>query len=187
MSSGPNAMDYINAVRQRAAGSGTTGKPENLSSLTMNDIMLERRVELALEGHYFYDLLRWGILNDSLDARYYASLDTTFDFEEGIDEFLPWDTAWVGTNPDSVIDAVKDFSKASFELYPNPGNGSIDIRSNEIVSCAKVYNISGVVVMEKEIADQEDRHIDITNLRSGIYIKQIQTDLGIQTRRYIKQ
>lgn len=47
----------VNEVRNRA-------NFDDLSSVTMNDIKRERILELALEGHRFYDLLRWGELAD---------------------------------------------------------------------------------------------------------------------------
>ena len=45
------ACDAFNAVRKRA------GMP-SLTTITYSDIHYERRIELALEGQYWYDLLR---------------------------------------------------------------------------------------------------------------------------------
>jgi hypothetical protein len=180
----PEALDHINMVRTRAESSGTTGKPELLTTLSMDDIMLERRVELALEGHRFYDLLRWGILYETLDNRYYASLDTNIAFVEGVHEFLPYNSDWVGNGG---IGAIMDLSEARIDLYPNPGDGDVEIRSNERVNWTEVYNLSGVLVMEKKFSDMSNTHINITNLESGIYIIQFHTEIGIQTKRYIKK
>ena len=52
----PTALPYINRLRQRA------GFPANsLTSLTIEKIQNERRVELAFEGHRFWDIRRWKI------------------------------------------------------------------------------------------------------------------------------
>lgn len=48
-----NARKYINAVRTRA------GIQEITDNVTLDDIVQERRVELAFENHRFYDLKRW--------------------------------------------------------------------------------------------------------------------------------
>ncbi|MBD0401079.1 RagB/SusD family nutrient uptake outer membrane protein [Flammeovirga sp. EKP202] len=48
------ALEYLNRVRQRAGLS-------NKSSISLEDIQQERRVELALEGHRYFDVLRRGL------------------------------------------------------------------------------------------------------------------------------
>lgn len=50
--SDPTALAYVNALRERA---GLAPK----SVLTFEDLLHERRVELALEGQFWYDLVRW--------------------------------------------------------------------------------------------------------------------------------
>jgi len=46
-------LPLVNKVRDRAS-------LDDLGSVTMDDIKLERRLELAMEGHRFFDLVRWG-------------------------------------------------------------------------------------------------------------------------------
>jgi starch-binding outer membrane protein, SusD/RagB family len=50
------ALGYVNQVRERA-GFG----PNSLSSLTLERLQNERRVELAFENHSYWDLKRWRI------------------------------------------------------------------------------------------------------------------------------
>ncbi|WP_037317034.1 RagB/SusD family nutrient uptake outer membrane protein [Salegentibacter sp. Hel_I_6] len=50
--SDPMALMYVNELRERAG-------LESKSSLTFEDILHERRVELAMEGQFWYDLVRW--------------------------------------------------------------------------------------------------------------------------------
>lgn len=57
--------EAVNRVRRRANMS-------DLANVTMSEIKQERVLELALEGHRFYDLLRWGEL-----ANRFKSLETT--------------------------------------------------------------------------------------------------------------
>lgn len=49
----PNADIYLNKVRTRA-------KLPAKSNVTMDDLKLERRLELAMEAVRFQDLIRWG-------------------------------------------------------------------------------------------------------------------------------
>jgi hypothetical protein len=55
-----DALNWINRVRDRARNSGNTGYPKALSAVTVEDVWKERRVELAFEGHQFWDLVRTG-------------------------------------------------------------------------------------------------------------------------------
>lgn len=54
-----DAVDYINLLRERA-GFG----PNSLSGLTLEDIMHERRVELAFEDHVVWDYKRWRVAHE---------------------------------------------------------------------------------------------------------------------------
>lgn len=57
------ALTYVNAIRQRA------GFPANsLSSLTIQRIQNERKVELAFEDHRLWDLIRWRIADKLWDG-----------------------------------------------------------------------------------------------------------------------
>ncbi|NJM14607.1 MAG: RagB/SusD family nutrient uptake outer membrane protein [Bacteroidales bacterium] len=62
------ALDYVNQVRTRARNSGSTGVPENLTAITFQDIVHERRVELALEYGRFPDLVRWRLAEAELNG-----------------------------------------------------------------------------------------------------------------------
>lgn len=70
------ALEWINLVRERARNSGNTGYPMSLTSVTLDDIYAERRVELAFEGHQFYDIVRTGRAQEVLknDAMNYQTI-----------------------------------------------------------------------------------------------------------------
>ena len=55
-----DALTWINRVRDRARNSGNTGYPLPLTSVTKEKVWAERRVELAFEGHQFFDIVRTG-------------------------------------------------------------------------------------------------------------------------------
>ncbi len=59
--SAATGLGYINQVRNRAGLA-------DLSSLSMADIVRERQLELAFEGHRYLDLIRWGMAASELEG-----------------------------------------------------------------------------------------------------------------------
>lgn len=53
------AQNYLNQVRSRAFGNSSKASSSTGTTLT-NEIWNERRLELAMEGHWFFDLVRTG-------------------------------------------------------------------------------------------------------------------------------
>ncbi len=64
--SDPQALQYYNAVRQRAGVAPKT-------SITYSDIFLERKIEFAFEGHAWYDWKTWYYFNPSAALQYYST------------------------------------------------------------------------------------------------------------------
>lgn len=87
------ALKYFNAVRTRAGLNG-------LSSITFRDILQEKRIELAMEGNYWYELVRWyyfqpdsakNYISNQDKGQYSITLNT-----QGRREFEFPDTLWNG-------------------------------------------------------------------------------------------
>lgn len=90
----------INLVRQRA-------NLRPLNSVSLDDIKKERVLELALEGHRFYDLLRWGELSqrfnqlkaDDPNFKKFISADDFKGFIPQKNEWLPIPISEINSNP----------------------------------------------------------------------------------------
>jgi hypothetical protein len=100
-----DALPLINAIRSRAANS--TGRLSNASIYSVQPyssfptqnyarqaLRFERRLELGLEGHRFFDLIRWGIAKEWIDG--YLSVEKTRRsylndalFTAGKNEYMP--------------------------------------------------------------------------------------------------
>jgi hypothetical protein len=128
--SAAKARDYVNMIRQRAKNSflkkGDGSNAANYSielyadtwakdDAARDKIRFERRLELHSEGHRFYDLVRWGIAAQTLNAfiayeapKYGLGALNGASFDAGVDEYLPI--------PQSQIDLL-----GSDILKQNPG------------------------------------------------------------------
>ena len=86
------AITYLNQVRARAFGDNSQDYSSAEGSLT-DAILAERRLELAAEGHYFFDLVRTGKAKAAFQSynSNYASDGTRpeIQFIENKNEFLP--------------------------------------------------------------------------------------------------
>lgn len=85
------ALDYVNRVRSRARNCGSTGFPQDLTAVSFEDIVHERRLELACEPHRFFDLVRWGLAEKYLTGISNAAVGGDFrvEFVKGKHEFWP--------------------------------------------------------------------------------------------------
>jgi tetratricopeptide (TPR) repeat protein len=103
------AREYINMIRARAQNSpllvdgtpaanyeiATYDSPWTDAIVARNAVRFERKLELALEGHRFFDLVRWGIAAETLNAYFaYESQKLPLNipgsqFIEGKHEYLP--------------------------------------------------------------------------------------------------
>ena len=89
-SGGGNAINYLNQVRARAYGNNSNDYQASEGTL-LDAIYLERRKELAGEGHRFFDLVRTGRALAAFED-YNATKDPDFDpvtFEVNKNELFP--------------------------------------------------------------------------------------------------
>ncbi|HOY39217.1 MAG: CocE/NonD family hydrolase [Bacteroidales bacterium] len=85
--------------------------------------------------------------------------------------------------PISFQNIIKDIPANSIDVYPNPANNRIYLKSssNCIIRNVELYDIQG----EKRITSAENS-IDISTVLPGIYFLKIFTDDGVIGKRFIK-
>jgi starch-binding outer membrane protein, SusD/RagB family len=82
------ALGYINKVRERARMCSNTGQPAPLTSISLADIIHERRLEFCGEGHRFFDIVRWNIAFDLLNKPTYSDFGDR-QYVRGKNEYQP--------------------------------------------------------------------------------------------------
>jgi hypothetical protein len=84
---------------------------------------------------------------------------------------------------------INDNSISKFQIYPNPvtDHVNIDLGNNHQAISFSIMNIDGKMVKLVKLFDVESTKIDLSNLSSGIYFMEIQTDNVTQVTKLIKQ
>jgi hypothetical protein len=88
------ALTYINMVRTRARMCGVEGNtcPADYppgTTVTMDMLVHERRLELAMEGHRFFDLVRWNRAVEEIDGSYLTNQQRSVTFISPKNDFFP--------------------------------------------------------------------------------------------------
>jgi hypothetical protein len=90
----------------------------------------------------------------------------------------------------SLIDNIESTYTDQLAVYPNPGNGIInliDYKSGGIIGRTKkvsVFNSAGICIINSQIADGTGPLVNISAYPAGIYIIVLYRDDGIKTFKY---
>nr|WP_294773769.1 T9SS type A sorting domain-containing protein [uncultured Flavobacterium sp.] len=79
-----------------------------------------------------------------------------------------------------------EFDIVSFNLYPNPAKGTLNIFSNSELSEIKIYNTLGQLVT-KQNATSNQTSIDVSHLTKGVYIVSVQIGSESVRKQFIKE
>lgn len=70
------------------------------------------------------------------------------------------------------------YTSAKFSIFPNPANDMLNIASDSELSSAKVYDVTGKMIEQINLNGDLSRVIDISNLKKGVYLLEVETVSG---------
>lgn len=91
---------------------------------------------------------------------------------------------------DSVFVGINDHSNTNLTIYPNPANHEITITDASNLNkdyTVSIYSITGEFVKQYLCRYQPQVVIDLSNMDSGIYLINLQTDSGIEVQKLVVQ
>jgi predicted lipoprotein with Yx(FWY)xxD motif len=68
-------------------------------------------------------------------------------------------------------------------VYPNPTDGIITIESTDVIRAIQVYDLSGSMIISLDRLNNNKETIDISNLKSGIYLMRINGSSTVKITR----
>ncbi len=95
-------------------------------------------------------------------------------------DFAPFLNLKYGPAPN----AIREIPADEFSVSPNPSNGLLVIKGNEIVIKVDVTNLLGETVLHPQLNQQA---IDISSLTPGMYILNITTKSGVALKKVVKE
>lgn len=83
---------------------------------------------------------------------------------------------------------TSDFFANNFSMYPNPSNSIVNLSSknNAVINTIQITDLNGRVVRNINANGVTDTQINISDLTTGMYFLNIETDLGSGTSKIIK-
>lgn len=80
---------------------------------------------------------------------------------------------------------TQTFESSILNVYPNPVSDVVHIDGNTLVKKVKIFNLLGQLVVEKGMNSQTNA-IDLSQLNTGTYLLEMETELGIKKQKIIK-
>jgi len=81
----------------------------------------------------------------------------------------------------SIESGIEEFD-SYITLFPIPARDFLKVSSHQIIEAVKLYNISGQLLIDKTVNDN-DVELDVSYLNSGVYFIQIHTLNAVETKR----
>jgi len=94
----------------------------------------------------------------------------------------PFNFIYVGINKNRS-------SNFSYDVYPNPFNNTLTIKSNNKLDKAtlRIVNVAGKMVYQSNILKGNETNIDVSELSKGIYIIELINNGAVERRKLIKE
>jgi hypothetical protein len=82
---------------------------------------------------------------------------------------------------DGTFVGMENAEEVSFEVYPNPANDIINVRSNEAVRQLDVLDLTG-----RTVATSASNNVNVAGLSAGVYFVRITTAAGTGMQKIVK-
>lgn len=82
--------------------------------------------------------------------------------------------------------SIDDVTQTSTSIFPNPVKNELTLVSNKTIDTVEIYQIDGKLVLMQSIANLESNTLDVSSLKSGIYIIKVESGNTKENIKFIK-
>ncbi|MCL2042425.1 MAG: C25 family cysteine peptidase [Bacteroidales bacterium] len=83
-----------------------------------------------------------------------------------------------------VVSVNEPFGDKTFQIFPNPAHGELNIAGNVVPTAVRIYNITGQLVYETTQCTAEMK-ITVASMPTGVYFIKIDSERGVVTRKVV--
>lgn len=87
-----------------------------------------------------------------------------------------------GPEANPVSNSIEEAKETEFKMYPNPANDVLNIEADAKITKIRVFNVVGQEVINLD-NNSNNYNLNTTNLESGMYIVQIETENSTLTQK----
>jgi len=84
-----------------------------------------------------------------------------------------------------ALDNVQNVDN-KISLSPNPANSNLNIHSKDNILNIKILDVNGRIILNKNNLNSNTTNIDVSNLKSGIYMAIVENESGVEKTKFIK-
>ncbi len=96
------------------------------------------------------------------------------------------DTVWAST--DIIMSAgLAEYKFQNIRIYPNPSHSTLTLENLEGVDNVVVYDLLGKKNLERKVNSQRQLELNISELKTGVYILNLQGEKGQMTYKFLKK
>ena len=86
---------------------------------------------------------------------------------------------------DQTLASVEELSKTNLKLYPNPVSTKMTISADYMINSYSIQDINGRIVDQVDLNNTNSAIVNTSKLTDGIYFIKVETNFGIETKKFI--
>ena len=82
---------------------------------------------------------------------------------------------------------ISDENDTKINLYPNPANSTLTVKSDELILQYSIYDIQGTLVSQMTDVSEKSLELDVRSLSTGTYMIRLTLGNTVLTKKFVKE